>query len=482
MKSPNVAIERVLAPVRRRITPSPTEEAALTEAVAALRKRAEDVAGEFQREGRPPFEPALVGSAAKDTWLHGRVDLDLFLMFPEALDRAALEEAGLEAGLRILPEHTLRYAEHPYVHGVWSGYPADVVPAHRVASASGIKSAVDRTPFHNEWVLERLQERPGLRGDIRLLKAFLQGIGTYGAETSLGAVSGYLAEVLAIDSDGFLATLERFRGLEEGSRIDPTGGSDARFPADVLVVIDPVDPGRNAASAVTREKLGRMRDAAAAFLEAPSERFFTPLPLVPLPPDDADRFLAGRGAVVVSFPTPEMREDARVPHLRRAAEALGARLGRTGFAVTKSDAGLSSDGSHAWLLVMTEDRVLPETRRHPGPPADAKERAERFRAKYRDHPLVVSGPDESEVDGEVRLVVTLREEVRELVSVTADLLGRGIHLGKHVDRSRAKGPVALRSLAEALADDGLAQGLSETIVPVPPWTRTGDVAQDYGLT
>lgn len=474
-------IDAVLGPVLRRITPSPSEEAALTQAVAALHRRAEEVSGAFRSEGRPPFTPILVGSAAKDTWLHGRVDLDLFLMFAEELDRAALEEAGLEAGRRILPEHTLRYAEHPYVHGVWSGYPADVVPAHLVASASGIKSAVDRTPFHNEWVLERLQERPELRGDIRLLKAFLQGIGTYGAETSLGAVSGYLAEVLAIDSGGFLAALEGFRRLEEGARFDPTGGSEARFPDDALVVIDPVDPGRNAASAVTREKLGLLRDAAAAFFETPSERFFTPLPLAPLPATEAERFLAGRGAVVVSSPTPEMREDARVPHLRRAAEALGARLLRAGFAVTKTDAGLSSDDATAWLLVMTEDRLLPETRRHAGPPTDAKKRAQQFRTKYKEHPLVVSGPEEMEQDGEVRLVVTLREEVRELVAVTADLLERGLHLGKHIDRARAKGPVAVRPLAEALGDEKLAQALSATIVPVPPWARTGKVVHDYRL-
>ena len=48
-----------------------------------------------------------------------------------------------------------RYAEHPYVNAIFDGFEVDLVPAFGVESAASIKSAVDRTPFHNNYILTR---------------------------------------------------------------------------------------------------------------------------------------------------------------------------------------------------------------------------------------------------------------------------------------------------------------------------------------
>lgn len=469
----------VLGPVLDRLRPDADERRALDEAVAKILERAREVADRMADEGHPRFEPLLVGSAAKDTWLHGHVDLDVFLLFPEALDREGLEESGLVAGRRILPDPVLKYAEHPYVHGSWEGYPADVVPAHAVSSPEAIKSAVDRTPYHNAYVLGALEERPELRDEVRLAKRFLKGIDCYGAETALGAVSGYLAEVLVIHHGGFVPMLTRFRDAVSGLRIDPTGRSEAAFPDDVLVVVDPVDPGRNAAAAVTKDRFDRLVDAARAFFDDPSERFFEPRPLPVLSPEVAEARFADRGAVVVRLPTPEMREDARIPHARRAAENLASHLEREGFTPVGSDGGLGVEAGCAFLFVETTEPRLPAERLHMGPPAAIEDRAKRFREKYTDHEDVLEGPDIKEVDGTERVYVRLRVRDRDVAARARLLLERGVPLAKHVDRARDEGKVRALTVAEAVQDDLLEPVLREVFTTVPPWARTGDPPHDY---
>ncbi|HPT37476.1 MAG TPA: nucleotidyltransferase domain-containing protein, partial [Methanothrix sp.] len=66
---------------------------------------------EIARSRGHDIKAMLVGSAARDTWLSGAHDLDIFLgVQPDGELEAALEVARLVA-----PVHVEKYAEHPYV-------------------------------------------------------------------------------------------------------------------------------------------------------------------------------------------------------------------------------------------------------------------------------------------------------------------------------------------------------------------------------
>jgi tRNA nucleotidyltransferase (CCA-adding enzyme) len=124
----------------------------------------------------------LVGSSARRTWISGEHDLDIFIMFPPDVEREFLEEKGLYVARKIAyvgESFEERYAEHPYIHAVIDGFEVDLVPAFNVESAGEIKSAVDRTPFHNKYVDTRIK---GLEDEVLLLKQFQKGIGVYGSE------------------------------------------------------------------------------------------------------------------------------------------------------------------------------------------------------------------------------------------------------------------------------------------------------------
>ncbi len=172
-----------------------------------------------------------------------------------------------------------RFAEHPYLEIFLGGYRIDIVPCYDAKSGEW-QSATDRTPYHTDYI--RVHLNKGLLGDVRLLKRFMQGINVYGAEIKIGGFSGYLCELLIMKYGSFAQTIHAFAGYNRRVVVDIEGFYSNRanelqllFP-ESLVIIDPVDKGRNVASAVQPQKLYEFIAAARAFLKKPSESFFYP--------------------------------------------------------------------------------------------------------------------------------------------------------------------------------------------------------------
>ncbi|MEM2298993.1 MAG: nucleotidyltransferase domain-containing protein, partial [Thermofilaceae archaeon] len=144
--------EAVLAEVLRRVTPSPEERervgAVVENVVEGLRKAVAELALRAEVE--------VEGSYAKDTWLSGDVDVDVFLLFDTGVSLEELRAGGLAAarmaaqlvGARCVE----RFASHPYLTLLLDACSIDVVPAYRVPSPLQIRSPVDRTPFHTSYV------------------------------------------------------------------------------------------------------------------------------------------------------------------------------------------------------------------------------------------------------------------------------------------------------------------------------------------
>ena len=112
-----------------------------------------------------------VGSTARDTWLKGKKDIDIFLMFAPDTPREKLEESGLALAKSVSGAYEEKYAEHPYIKTTFEGLNVDLVPCYRVPDPAHIQSAVDRSPFHNAYVLEHID---GLYDEARLLKKWAE--------------------------------------------------------------------------------------------------------------------------------------------------------------------------------------------------------------------------------------------------------------------------------------------------------------------
>jgi len=212
--------------VLKRVVPSEEEEARIRSTVEDVQRR---IAESIRKRGLDA-EPLLVGSVAKGTHL-SQAEIDIFVCFPRTTPRDALEKVGLELG-EFLKDKARMYAEHPYTRGRWNGFEVEIVPCYRITDASERMSAVDRTPLHAAYVIGKLGPRQ--RDEVRLLKAFCEGVGVYGAEAKVQGFSGYLCELLVLRYGTFRGVLEASRGWLRGVPIEldrPPKRSRSRSPS-----------------------------------------------------------------------------------------------------------------------------------------------------------------------------------------------------------------------------------------------------------
>jgi tRNA nucleotidyltransferase (CCA-adding enzyme) len=217
------------------------------------------------------------GSSARNTHLRNDRDLDLFVMFDKELNEKELEKEGLKIGKLVFKgkKWEKAYSQHPYIRGIYKGFDVEIVPSYKVNSGTEIKSAVDRTPFHNKYVLSKMNE--GQKQEVRLLKQFMKGIEAYGADLKNCSMPGYALELLIIHYDNFENTLKEISKWNKGKIIMFENANEKnaeQFKGTPLIIIDPVDENRNVASALSEEQFQRLVYAAKRFLENPNEKFF----------------------------------------------------------------------------------------------------------------------------------------------------------------------------------------------------------------
>ena len=452
--------DEVADAVLERVEPDADERERLASVVGTLLERTREALADLPVDA----QPLHVGSTARDTWIAGDRDVDVFVRFPTDLSREKLEDYGLDVGHAVLPDGHEEYAEHPYVTGELEGFDVDLVPCYAVDSAADIRSAVDRTPFHSAYLEERIT--PELAAEIRVFKQLLKGAAVYGSDLRTRGFSGYLTELLVLSFGSARETLEAVAGWHPPIRLDPAGHGGAEFD-DPLVVIDPTDPGRNVAAVLSAENLAKLQHHARAVLAEPSVEAFFSAPRDPLSADAVREHVAGRATTPVAlvFDAPDVVEDDLYPQLRRSLAGIGDELDRRGFSVFRRATWAGDvDDPDARAVLFFELAVaeLPAVERHEGPPVHVREHADEFYEAYADDPHVY-GPY---VDGD-RYVV---ERPREFTSAI-DLLGSDavfdVRLGVDVaDSLRAGYDVLVGEEVAALAD-GFGVELAEYFDPRP---------------
>jgi tRNA nucleotidyltransferase (CCA-adding enzyme) len=439
--------DAVVERVRERVEPDAAERERLDAVAADLRERANAAIDDLPADA----DVVLVGSTARDTWLAGDRDIDLFVSFPPGIDRADLESDGLDVGHAVLPEGHEEYAEHPYVTGSYDGFDVDLVPCYAVEDATATQSAVDRTPFHTEYLSERIDSE--LAGEVRVAKQFLTGIGVYGSDLRTRGFSGYLTELLVYEYGGFRAFVEaaaewhppvefdpedhgRERETASPSRNDEGSEADLAFD-DPLVVIDPTDPERNVAAVCSAEAVARLQHYARELLADPREGLFFPTEPEPVCAEAVREAFERRGTtpVAVRFDAPDIVDDQLYPQLDRSLEGVASELDRRGFDVVRAATWAAETGV---LFTELEVAERPAIERHEGPPVHVREHAEGFYDAYAE-----DGPEDDDtygpfLDGDRYVVERPREFETAVGFLESDALF-DVALGAHVESALESG-------------------------------------------
>ncbi|MBT7241383.1 MAG: CCA tRNA nucleotidyltransferase [Candidatus Diapherotrites archaeon] len=363
--------------VLAKVTPSKSELADEKKLFISIKKEVEGLEGKHSHL-------EWCGSSARGTHLKGDRDLDLFLMFDKELSEKEFEKEGLRIGKEIFNGGTweIAYSQHPYVRGVIRGFDVEIVPGYIVKNGFEKKSAVDRTPFHNKFLLEKMKSAQ--RQDARLLKQFLKGIKAYGADLKNQALPGYGVELLVLKYGSFNKALEKIAKWGEQEIVllkkrKRKANEDFFTP---LIIIDPVDENRNVASALSKEQYERMKIAAKIFLEEPNEKFFFGSTVEIWPKELIQKELAKREflAIEANFPK-NILADLMWGQLRRYLRKATSSLEEKDFVVKKTN--LWSDEKKVFYLFELNELKLDKVKKVVGPMKKDKENTKRFLEKKR---------------------------------------------------------------------------------------------------
>lgn len=434
--------------ILREIVPSP-------EVIASIKDRADRMVArimECASKRGLSIGVRLAGSYSKGTFL-SNPDLDVFLMFPKNMERKIMTHEGLSIGEEILDDAERAFAENPYISGFFEEIDVDMVPCYKLEDASHIITSMDRTPFHTDYIMSNLTDEG--KNQVRLLKKFMKGIGTYGAEPNVRGFSGYLCELLIVRYGSFRNALEAACGWKKNQTIYMEGFKGPSMKS-ALVFHDPVDPKRNVASAVHIDTMCRFMQAAVSYLKDPRREFFFPASRNAL---DRDRLrdmidINDSRLVSVRFSRPDILKESIDAQMWKTRYALCSKLDSQGFGTLRANHAVTED-SLVFVFEIQRD-VLPRCHKHPGPPIWV-DNAEQFLDRWVDNqhgaPFIEDG---------VWVVVADRQYTDACSMLAKEAAVSGI--GKDVDVSTME----VLSHDETLTSIDRMM-LTELLQPMMPW-------------
>jgi tRNA nucleotidyltransferase (CCA-adding enzyme) len=409
--------------VLSRIAPKDEENRRICEVVEKVKGKVLGVAKSLDIS----VEPILVGSVAKGTHLTDP-DIDIFVMFSTTTKREDLESYGLKIGKEVLGKYEKKYAEHPYVFGKFDDLNVEIVPCYKIEDPAQKMSAVDRTPFHTSYIIEHIKEDQ--KDQVRLLKQFLKGISIYGAEAEIEGFSGYLCELLVLSCNDFKSILENAKNWIKGVVITFDEGEHAEFD-DSLIVVDPVDPKRNVASALSEENFAIFIIACKEYLAKPRMEFFFPNEIVSESIADLKKMMERRATTLlgITFDTPSTLPDILHSQLRKSVKAIAKFFEKFGFSLIESDYFVNNE---IMLLFEFEVFSLPSAKPHKGPPVWHQNSSD-FLSKWGGSSNLIKGPY---IKGSNWYVDIERDfdNAKELIKAKLDTLSLGSHINESLKK------------------------------------------------
>lgn len=221
-------------------------------------------------------EVMLGGSAAKGTFIKNDFDCDVFVRFHYSYVSENISEI-LEKILKPFKPARV-HGSRNYFQFTFKKIPFEIIPVLKVNDPKKAVNVTDMSPLHVAWVKKHMT--PELRREIILAKLFCKAQGLYGAESYINGFSGHVLDILIIYYGSFLKLLKANQNWKLRQVIDVEKHNTASqlnaSKIAPLIVIDPMQPERNAAAALSEEKFTSFKKVSSAFLKRPSLEFFIP--------------------------------------------------------------------------------------------------------------------------------------------------------------------------------------------------------------
>ncbi|MBU2633875.1 MAG: CCA tRNA nucleotidyltransferase [Nanoarchaeota archaeon] len=325
----------------------------------------------------------LGGSYAKDTWLKGNHDVDVFVRFP--YDK--YKEKDISDVLKSrLKKYKVVHGSRDYFQIKKGDYVFEFIPVLDIKSSKEAKNITDVSPLHTKWVKEKLNDAD----QVRLVKKFCKAQGVYGAESYIRGFSGYVLEILTVHYKTFFDLVKNVANWKKGIVVDVEkfyknkGDILEKLNKDklsCLVVIDPVQKDRNAAAALCEDKFDKFVAKCKEFMRNPSNDFFV------------ERKISIRDLKLESgennFLTMKVwplkgKKDIVGSKLLKCFVYINKKLSEEGFNVINSDWEFNEKAIF-WFYV--KNGTIGLYKKHYGPPKKEKKHFEEFLIKWKNHEI-----------------------------------------------------------------------------------------------
>ncbi len=332
------------------------EEIAEPEGVEKFIKQLETELKRFEIDA----EVMAGGSYAKGDYLNDP-DIDIFVIF---------DQKYKDKNLSKLLEKTLSKFKPELVHGSRDYFHIgqfEIVPVLKIEKAEDAVNITDVSPLHVNWVNKHIKN---MHDDIRLAKLFFKSAGVYGAESHVMGFSGYILELLTINYGGFDNLIKAISLWKPKVFVDPEQHykdlnhanktlSSAKRQSP-LIVIDPVQPDRNASASVSTESFSNIILAANRYVLNPDTKFFRhhETTVKELSKNSKNR---GTKLYIVEVLPLEGKTDISGSKLLKAFNYIKKQLRLNDFRI------FSSGWSFNFLYFELYEDVLPKKRKHYGP-------------------------------------------------------------------------------------------------------------------
>ncbi len=332
------------------------------------------------------------GSLAKNTYLPGDHDVDVFVAF---------DYSSKSSDISTKLGHVLGKIKHVSIvrlHGsrdyfqLTLSQPAvnltfEIIPVLAIREPSAAMNITDCSPLHVSWVKKEIAKKKSLADEIKLTKSFCKAAGVYGAESYIKGFSGHVVDILTIYYHGFVPLLKSAQRWKEkdvidfydkhrGKALHALNASKLQSP---LIVVDPIQKERNAAAALDYAKWERFRIAARQFLKKPSIDFFIKKDLTL---EDIKTRAGTNRMVLVDVVASEGKEDVVGAKLLKAFEYIKKKLSENEFVLF--DAGwIWNKDAKALFFFILNPAVLPPTRCMAGPALSFAQHVAHFKSVHK---------------------------------------------------------------------------------------------------
>lgn len=323
------------------------------------------------------------GSIAKGTWLQGISDIDLFLQFKKNKNLSTITKKILKD---FNPERVK--GSRDYFNFIYNDFEIEVVPVLEIKKAEEAKNITDISPLHVNWIKKRIKDKKITR-DIKLTKVFLKAQKCYGAESYIKGFSGHVTDILIYYYGSFEKFLKNASKWKPKVFIDPENHYKNKEEAlkkmnsskihSPVIVVDPIQPERNAAAALRKEKFEILIKSAKKYLKNPKDSFFEEQRITL-----EDLKNTKNKLIVLESKPNKKRKDIAGSQLLKRFQTIKRKLKENDFKILDSGwQWYPKEKAIFWFYFPKKE--LSEIKKHLGPPLKIdKESIKKFKNKWKD--------------------------------------------------------------------------------------------------